>query len=466
MYTMNKSIVKINGSLSSEFSVARGVRQGDILSPLLFNIFINDIIKEFHVNLCEAPSILQQKVGCLLYADDLVIMSTSKDGLQHGLDRLTNYCRRWKLEVNLSKSKLMCLSKARQMTDFDATINGSKLEQVPSYLYLGFDISWNGSLKKAEKHLSDKAQKAIFKLRSLIFGSNMKPSTSLQLFDQLIKPICLYGSEIWITDTLKLDDEQSLAKSMDSVMSEKLNLSYSKFTLGLHRKAQNTAVRGELGRLPLGLDAITNGILYYLHLKHKSTNPLLKEVCALNTLNIKNSWVTKTEKLLYIIQNNNLTLTEKNMNRKNIRSYLTSLYEKYWVTKMNLENKMRTYKLIKSHLTYEQYLDIMPTDKRRSLTRFRASAHNLAIERGRYNRPPTPLEQRTCQSCPQCIQDEYHFLIECREFTDARNHLFNKIIQLCPLFHHLSPLDQFIFMLTAEGNIIKDVAQFIDRYLP
>ena len=91
MYTNNSSVVKINGLITEEFSIKSGVRQGDILSPLLFNIFINDITKEFQSDECSPPSLVDQSVGSLLYTDDLVIMSTTTEGLQNSLTKLFTY---------------------------------------------------------------------------------------------------------------------------------------------------------------------------------------------------------------------------------------------------------------------------------------------------------------------------------------------------------------------------------------
>ena len=97
----------------------------------------------------------------------------------------------------------------------------------------------------------------MFKLQGLLIQSNLKPSLALRLFDQLIKPICLYGSEIWGIEKLKLNNISKVYESMDSFTSEKPNLSFSKFILGVHKKAQNTTVRSELGRFPLGIDIMT-----------------------------------------------------------------------------------------------------------------------------------------------------------------------------------------------------------------
>ena len=133
----------------------------------------------------------------MLYADDLVLISTSPTGLQHSINRLQKYCKKWKLNVNLSKSKVMCLQNNNKYRDnLHITFNNIPLQEVYKYTYLGFELSTNLSLKVMENSIMEKAKKALFKLKSLIYGSNIKPKSCLQMFDQLIKPICLYGSEI------------------------------------------------------------------------------------------------------------------------------------------------------------------------------------------------------------------------------------------------------------------------------
>ena len=70
-----------------------------------------------------------------------------------------------------------------------------------------------------------------------------------------------------------------LIDSLDKFVCGKLNMSFSKFVLAsVHKKAQNTAVRGELARLPLGSDIIANILLYANNLEHKIKSPLLREV--------------------------------------------------------------------------------------------------------------------------------------------------------------------------------------------
>ena len=185
----------------------------------------------------------------------------------------------------------------------------------------------------------------------------------------------------------------------------------------------------------------------------------------MNTLKIKESWASKIDHFIQYIKNTN-GFYGTDINRRNIKSSLKAMYVEHWLAKMATESKMRTYRQLKTNFKYEQYLDLVNSQHRKSLTRFRISAHNLAIERGRYTRPPTIVEERTCPSCPQHVQDEYHFLMNCQQHTNARHDLMNKLADICPRFRHVTPYTQFLFMLTSEGDIIREVSQFIHKLLP
>ena len=127
---------------------------------------------------------------------------------------------------------------------------------------------------------------------------------------------------------------------------------------------------------------------------------------------------------------------------------------------------MRSYIKFKTHFTYETYLDSLQFHHRKSLSRFRISAHNLPIERGRYSRPKIPEEDRTCPKCPSKIGNEAHFLIDCKEYKTQRDATFSVITALCPNFNNLKPDDQMIFLMNAEGEILKEITKFIHAYLP
>lgn len=102
LYSDTTSQIWDGCNLSAAFNTNCGVKQGCILSPLLFALFINDIIDAFP----EGVKVAGTEVKALLYADDLVLLSDKPVGLQSMIDALQNYCQKWQLTVNIDKSKI------------------------------------------------------------------------------------------------------------------------------------------------------------------------------------------------------------------------------------------------------------------------------------------------------------------------------------------------------------------------
>jgi hypothetical protein len=456
-----------NGELSNTFAIKRGVKQGDILSPLLFNLFINDVIPLFEENDSTPLKLIEQTVGCLLYADDLVILSSSPEGLQKSLNKLHSYCSKWKLEVNLKKSKVMCFTKSKKIPFKHFTYGECELDNVEIFTYLGIEISHSGSFKLAQKYMADKATRAAFKLRNLLHNSGLPPQTSLRLFDQLIKPICLYGSEIWGTEFIKPHDTTSkFFASMEKLACEKVNLSFSKFILGVHKKAQTSAIRGDLGRFPLGIDVVANIMKYEAHLESKHPNSLLGEALrtskSIPVKQISNSWATRCSHIKTFIEKSAGEFIVDHTNRQCIKKFLERQYQNVWISNISQEPKMRSYILFKNTFILEDYLAIANEKHRIAMSKLRVSAHTLAIERGRYTRPVTPINERVCKTCTgNVIEDELHFLIDCERHATQRSQLFTKISNKCMQFSNLNNQDKFVYMLSSGTDTAKFVAAFI-----
>ncbi len=96
MYRNSRCAVKIGNCRTVFFQQGRGVRQGCSLSPTLFNIYINELAEALDRS-GNIPGIAlhDSEVKCLLYADDLVLMSPKAEGLQHSLTLLEQYCESW-----------------------------------------------------------------------------------------------------------------------------------------------------------------------------------------------------------------------------------------------------------------------------------------------------------------------------------------------------------------------------------
>ena len=114
MYQCIRSKVLLNHEMSESFPYRLGVRQGECLSPCLFAMYVNDL--ESHLYSADGGvTISDFKLMLLLYADDLVIFAETPEALQLQIDKLYNYCQKWKLLINTEKSKIVVFRKGTRI---------------------------------------------------------------------------------------------------------------------------------------------------------------------------------------------------------------------------------------------------------------------------------------------------------------------------------------------------------------
>ena len=124
MYTKVKSCVSYGGQCSDFFPCEMGVRQGDNLSPLLFNIFLSDLqsylvnkynglsnIHDIATDIMDDNLVSYLKIYVLLYADDTILLAESPEELQAALNSMNLYCNDWNLKINVSKTKVVIFSR-------------------------------------------------------------------------------------------------------------------------------------------------------------------------------------------------------------------------------------------------------------------------------------------------------------------------------------------------------------------
>ena len=163
MYENVKSCIMLNGVKSDFFDCNIGVRQGENLSPFLFCVFLNDLETflsdsgtvngvECTTQINADTAFLYLKLFVLLYADDTVILAESADDLKSALRIYKLYCNTWKLTINASKSNVLIFSKGR-MPNYEFILNGTQLEVVSQYKYLGILFCRSGSFLRAKKNI-------------------------------------------------------------------------------------------------------------------------------------------------------------------------------------------------------------------------------------------------------------------------------------------------------------------------
>ena len=121
-----------------------------------------------------------------------------------------------------------------------------------------------------------------------------------------------------------------------------------------------------------------------------------------------------------------------------------------------------TYCKIKQDFGMQTYLELIKNRKcRTAMAQLRTSSHTLAIEYGRYTRPKTKLEDRSCLFCPHVLEDEKHFLVECIVNKTGRDILFSKVESLYQNFSSLDGNEKYIFLLISnDQQVLTWVSKF------
>ncbi len=151
---------------------------------------------------------------------------------------------------------------------------------------------------------------------------------------------------------------------------------------------------------------------------------------------------------------------------RKIKQSLVRDYSQKWLHEVQSapdgegSGNLSTYRQIKSNLNYEHYLnDVRIKDHRVAITKLRTSCHHLAIETGRYTSPITPREKRTCNKC-HTLEDEYHVLICCKKYNQAREIMFKETALICQNFNSLTSRNKFLYRIMAEGPVAIALGKF------
>ena len=109
---------------------------------MLFSIYINDLVLSLS-NTSNTDEIMlgNTKLNCLLYADDIVLLSTSQQGLENCINTVKDFSKAWRMEVNLNKTKVMIFNKKVQTLTYNFKHGKGTLECTNTYPYLGISLT-------------------------------------------------------------------------------------------------------------------------------------------------------------------------------------------------------------------------------------------------------------------------------------------------------------------------------------
>ena len=194
-YCIPEVCVRVNGKQSKSFHVGVGLRHGCVLPPLLFIVYMNWIDKCSQADEC--ASIGNCKISRLLFADDLVLLSSTESGLQRALNSFANACNTTGKKISTTKTEVLHLS--RNPDQCVLQVNRATLKQVEKFKYLGVAFTSDG---RQDEELDTRIGKASAVTRALHYSVVMKRGLSnkakLSIFKAVFVPILTYGHESWV----------------------------------------------------------------------------------------------------------------------------------------------------------------------------------------------------------------------------------------------------------------------------
>ena len=140
---------------------------------------------------------------------------------------------------------------------------------------------------------------------------------------------------------------------------------------------------------------------------------------------------------------------------------IVRIFTQRWGKDIESSSKLRTYALVKKYFCVEPYiLHIRGNHLIRAIARYRMSSHDINIERGRFNNPEIPKNQRICTRCElNEIDDKIHLLLHCSAMNNEREILFDSLAAII----NIQPTNEmFLRIMTSRDiTVVKSLAQFI-----
>ena len=450
IYSNVQCCVRINSVTTQYFNVSSGLKQGCLISPILFNLFINDLILELKESGCGIDIGAEELICVLCYADDLVFIADNAEELQTMLNVLKKWCERWAMDINTKKTQVVHFRPTSlPKTDTVFTFGDVPLAIAEKYKYLGLILTEHLDYDKTAALVAKSAGRALGLMiaKAKAYGG-LPYDCYTKLFNSLVQPIIDYGAAVWGTKEFScINAVQNRA---------------CRFFMGVGRYTPNAATQGDMGWCCQNQKqwlCVTRQWCRFMNMDQSRINKQI--FCWTNQKagpHNKN-WCSRVHVFYRKLSMHHLLNTNSDFNTdsviKDMSDVLSEHYEVEWYAKVsqnaarngNGQNKLRTYKLFKKELQCEIYLKSIFNYKHRSaFAKFRCGVAPIRLETGRYEQ--LNVQDRICPLCNSEVESEEHVLTRCQAHTVFRNDLYNHACNINPNFNDFSDCDKLIFILS------------------
>ena len=459
LYRNPKTRVILRDFETEFFDCPIGVKQGDCLSPTLFAIFINDLANEIKASKIGIDFDKDTLVNILLYADDIVILAKNENDLQDLLNIVENWCKRWRLEVNLAKTNVMHVRpKRKESSKFMFLFNKHDVPYCKEYKYLGCQINENLDFGCTVSALADSASRALSSvITKMIKNGGLPFSIFCTLYQACVSSIADYGGEVF--------------GFKEYECTKKLHVRAARSYLGVNKHTPVCGILSEFNQLLPHFRRRIKMIRLYHRLLSCNDNITAKIVFRwdkqLNENGTLKSWFSEIKEIFSVHLSSGLENLGNIFNLGQATEAISNSMLMHQQTQLRTEchqsRKLRTFILFKDFFSTPSFL-LKPLSfiQRKFLAKLRLGCLELKIETGRFSRPIIPAEQRFCEVCDNTegyVEDEYHFMIECERYNDERANWLSSL----PVAPNIQEADrsEILKVILNESSNLKPTAQYL-----
>ena len=235
LYWEQLAAIRIENETSDYRPIKRGVRQGCVLSPDLYNLYSEMILR--NIDELNGVKVGGREINNLRYADDTVFIADSEQKLQSLLTTASVKSKERGLQLNATKTECMVVSKKPNTPTCKISCNGVEIKQVKMFKYLGYNITQDARSNSEIKKRIAMAKGTFCKMKSTFTNRNISSFTKIVTLRMYIWSILLYGCECW---TLSKSTEKKLEAAEMWFIRRMLKVSWTE-------KKSNTEVMEEAG---------------------------------------------------------------------------------------------------------------------------------------------------------------------------------------------------------------------------
>ena len=209
LYTGHEVTVRTGHGTTAWFQIGKGVHQGCIVSPCLFNFYAEYIMRNAELEEAQAEiKIVERNINNLRYADDTNLMAESEEELKSLLMKVKEESEKVGLKLNIQKTKIMA---SGPITSWET--DGETGETVADFIFLGSKITADGDFSHEIKRCLLLGRNVMINLDSILKSRDITLSTKVYLVKAMVFPVVMYGCESWtIKKTVQFSSFQSLSR--------------------------------------------------------------------------------------------------------------------------------------------------------------------------------------------------------------------------------------------------------------